>query len=315
MRRLIIFLLILFYAPNCWALQKNVASQKWIVFAFDITDNSAKTGDAAQITANLRIDGVQNAVDDTNPTELEDGYYEFDITAAESNGDNILIAPASSTGSIQVIGAPMALWTTPPYFPAMSIDSNGRLDIIKVAGTTQTANDNSADINTIVTAVGNIETDTAAQDTAGEWDGLMATVLGYTDDIGVAGVGLAEAGGDGDHLTAINLPNQTMDIIGNITGNLSGSVGSNLTIDTVAECKTLIFGWLMTDLDAGAPDYNATVAKALNYLYEAWRNGYRTDGTNSEIVLYKDDGTTPLVEADIADDGTDFTRQEYGAPD
>ena len=40
------------------------------------------------------------------------------------------------------------------------------------------------------------------------------------------GTNLTEAGGDGDHLTAINLPNQTMDITGNITGNLSGSVGS-----------------------------------------------------------------------------------------
>ncbi len=30
----------------------------------------------------------------------------------------------------------------------------------------------------------------------------------------------------GDGLTAINLPNQTMDIVGSITGNLSGSVGS-----------------------------------------------------------------------------------------
>ena len=38
----------------------------------------------------------------------------------------------------------------------------------------------------------------------------------------VNGSTLTEAGGDGDHLTAINLPNQTMDI----TGSLSGSVGS-----------------------------------------------------------------------------------------
>jgi hypothetical protein len=40
------------------------------------------------------------------------------------------------------------------------------------------------------------------------------------------GTTLTEAGGTGDHLTAINLPNQTMDITGDITGNLSGSVGS-----------------------------------------------------------------------------------------
>ncbi len=40
------------------------------------------------------------------------------------------------------------------------------------------------------------------------------------------GTNLTEAGGDGDHLTAINLPNQTMDIVGDITGDLSGSVGT-----------------------------------------------------------------------------------------
>lgn len=43
-----------------------------------------------------------------------------------------------------------------------------------------------------------------------------AAILVDTTEIGVAGAGL----------TNINLPNQTMDIVGNITGNLSGSVGS-----------------------------------------------------------------------------------------
>jgi hypothetical protein len=47
--------------------------------------------------------------------------------------------------------------------------------------------------------------------------------------VGVAGAGLTEAGGTGDHLTAINLPDQTMNITGDITGNLSGSVGSVTT--------------------------------------------------------------------------------------
>ena len=54
---------------------KNVASQKWVVFAFDRTDNTPKTGDAANITAEISIDGAAGgATDDTNPTELEDGY-------------------------------------------------------------------------------------------------------------------------------------------------------------------------------------------------------------------------------------------------
>jgi hypothetical protein len=47
-------------------------------------------------------------------------------------------------------------------------------------------------------------------------DGIVDDILVDTAEIGAAGAGL----------TAINLPNQTMDIVGNITGNLSGSVGS-----------------------------------------------------------------------------------------
>jgi hypothetical protein len=57
----------------------------------------------------------------------------------------------------------------------------------------------------------------------------LVDIEGQTDDIGVAGAGL----------TAINLPNQTMDIIGNITGNLSGSVGS-VTGLTVAHIDAAI---------------------------------------------------------------------------
>jgi hypothetical protein len=45
---------------------------------------------------------------------------------------------------------------------------------------------------------------------------VVDAILVDTTEIGVAGAGL----------TNINLPNQTMDIVGNITGNLSGSVGS-----------------------------------------------------------------------------------------
>lgn len=45
---------------------------------------------------------------------------------------------------------------------------------------------------------------------------MLSDILTDTAEIGAAGAGL----------TNINLPNQTMDIVGNITGNLSGSVGS-----------------------------------------------------------------------------------------
>ena len=60
------------------------------------------------------------------------------------------------------------------------------VNVKEVNGTGQAANDNSTDINTLITQVGTA----------------------------------------GDGLTNINLPNQTMNITGDITGNLSGSVGS-----------------------------------------------------------------------------------------
>lgn len=138
-------------------MEKNKAG-KWVVFAYGSPTHATLagkpiTGDAANITANVRIDGgAANAVDDTNPTELEDGYYVFDITAAESNGTNIVICPASSTAHVIVIGVPGATWTTPGNFNDLSItDTTGRVDLDSIGGTAQTANDNGLDINTLLT--------------------------------------------------------------------------------------------------------------------------------------------------------------------
>lgn len=112
-------------------MQKNVAGQKWIVFAFDRTNNTPKTGDAANITANINKDFAgAAATNDVNPTELEDGFYAFDMTQGESNGNHLLLAPESSTSNIQVIGVPASVYTTPPNFSAMGIESDG--DLTKV---------------------------------------------------------------------------------------------------------------------------------------------------------------------------------------
>ncbi len=183
-------------------MQKNIFNQKWTIFAFDITDNTAKIGDATQITANIKIDGgVSTATNDINPTELEDGYYEFDLTQAETNGEYIRLFPASSTGNIQVIGVPGAIYTTPANFPDLSVEaSTGRTDIASVAGTAQTANDNGADINSILvdtnslndtkipqtlnlTASGNIGVDWANVENPTSVNDLSATDMQLVDTI------------------------------------------------------------------------------------------------------------------------------------
>jgi len=181
-------------------MQKNTVG-KWIVFAFEdeggTNPGEPVTGDAANITANVRIDGAAaNAVDDTNPTELEDGYYIFDITAAENNGDLILIAPASATANVNVIGVPGAVYTTPANFNDLSITATtGRTDVAAVGGTTQTANDNGADINAILADSNELQADWAnggrldlildiiAADTTTDIPALIATAQADLDTL------------------------------------------------------------------------------------------------------------------------------------
>ena len=130
---------------------------KWIVFAYGLPDHASPgepvTG-LADITANIRIDGgAANAVDDTNPTELEDGFYVFDITGTESNGDLLLLAPASATAHVQVIAVPGAVWTVAPNSNLLGIESDGDLTKVNTLDghTAQTADHTAgiADIPTV----------------------------------------------------------------------------------------------------------------------------------------------------------------------
>jgi len=95
---------------------KNVASQKLAVFAYDNASGEPKTGDAANISAQISKDGgACSATDDVNPTELDavdaKGVYIFDLTQAETNADMIVLSAVSSTADITL--EPVMLYTAP----------------------------------------------------------------------------------------------------------------------------------------------------------------------------------------------------------
>ena len=74
------------------------------VFAFNATTGAPTKSDAANITCKVSLDGAAAvALADTNPTEMEDGFYLFAVTAAESNGVTADFFPESSTNNVQVI--------------------------------------------------------------------------------------------------------------------------------------------------------------------------------------------------------------------
>lgn len=108
------------------AVYKNVASQKLAVFAYDTSAGGAKTGDSANITAQISLDGAATAAtNDVNPTELDatdaPGIYIFDLTDAETNADMIVVFAVSATSDIEI--DPAIIYTTPGSSTALSADT------------------------------------------------------------------------------------------------------------------------------------------------------------------------------------------------
>lgn len=117
--------------------EKNKAGQKWLVFAFD-ADGEPVPDDAANITAKLRKDyGTATATNDTNPTEIEVGYYEFDMLQAEVNANVLDLLPVSGTSGVQVVAAPARVFTVAEGFNAKAVndlnDFDPETDTVNVA--------------------------------------------------------------------------------------------------------------------------------------------------------------------------------------
>lgn len=121
-------------------MERNVAG-KWIVFAYGLEGHASPgqpvTGDASNITARIRANGGTAAiVADVNPTELGEGYYIFDLTPVETNGEMLSLHPTSSTANVQVLGVPGVVWTRPQNFNMLGIEADGSLsDTAISAGT------------------------------------------------------------------------------------------------------------------------------------------------------------------------------------
>jgi hypothetical protein len=123
---------------------RNTASQKITFFAFIPSTGLPKTGDAANLTAYVsKDDGTVTVLADTSATETDatnaKGLYIFDVAQGETNADKLVFSCKSSTSDVSVV--PVTVYTRPPNANLLSIDASGRVDVIKIAGTTQTARD------------------------------------------------------------------------------------------------------------------------------------------------------------------------------
>jgi hypothetical protein len=208
------------------------------VFAFDATSNVPKTGDAANITAYVSKDyGAVTVLADTAATEMDatnaPGYYLFDAAQAETNADCLMVSAKSATANIKALGAPAVIYTRPTtgwLAPATAgrtlvVDAAGLADANMVkagptgSGTAITARDIGASVllssgtgtGQVSLSSGLVDITQAAADKA--WSTAARTLTAGTN-IQLPSNGLA------------NVTAWTVALTGDITGNLSGSVGS-----------------------------------------------------------------------------------------
>ncbi len=126
---------------------KNIASQKLAVYAYDKISGLPKTGDAANITAQISKDGAATAAtNDVNPTELDStdapGIYIFDMLQAETNTDLIVLSAVSATTG--VVLEPIILHT--------SVSTDARLSALDSPNMPQDVSDILTDTGTTLPA-------------------------------------------------------------------------------------------------------------------------------------------------------------------
>ena len=140
---------------------KNVASQKVAVFAWDNAAGVPKTGDAANISAQISKDGAAcAATNDAAPAELDavdaPGIYLFDMTQAETNADLISITPDSST--TDVVFRPIIIYTNvltstkADYIEYLMVALVNKMIITENTGNTEMFNDADGSLGSIASA-------------------------------------------------------------------------------------------------------------------------------------------------------------------
>ena len=299
MKKIIISLLVLFLSANCFAgLQKNVASQKIAVYAYDTAAGAPIIDDEGNITCYYSLDGAADVqTTDANPVPIDDvtmpGIYVFDLEQGETNGNMIVIYAKSATADVQL--DPIIVFTDPPNFNVLSIAATGEAQAdVKEISTSATAANNmeivfDTDFATGYDAVNDMwNVDAELVDGAAPFDA--------TTEIGVAGAGL----------TAIpSIATVTGNVNGNVGGNVTGTVGSvtamgansitaaSLNADAGVEIATSVMAH--TGVTAGG---TWTFEEVLRVIAALTVGTYEEDGVDASItnVLDPEDGVTVIAE-------------------
>jgi len=281
-------------------------SQYWVVVA-SVTVDAATVNFVA---ATFRI-GYPDAILNTTIATLA-SQTSFTLTAGPAdddalNGCPVLVHDVASavqmcigyvsdyTGATKTV----TLAADPGIFTMAATDNIAVMmpsNVAAVAGTAQTAGDIPALVTTVDTVVDGIQTDLDnGTDGLGAIKTDTAAILVDTAEIGAAGAGLTEAGGDGDHLTTL----------------ATAASVSALNDLSAAEVNAEVLDVLFTDTQAeesGVPAANAAIGTKMNFVFAWFRN--KITQTATTIALRNDADSGDIASGSVSDDATTATRGE-----
>lgn len=277
------------------------------VFMTDATDRTAGiAGLTLTVTACKAGESSHTSLTPTSQQSVGNGWYDIVLSTTHTNTLGVMTFHITGTGAdptdiaVEIVSQLIGELATPTNITAGTITTATNVTTVNgLAANVITAASVAADaVAEIADAVW--DEATAGHVGAGTTGLALTDILADTAEIGTAGAGL----------TNINLPDQTM----NITGNLSGSVGSVTALGTTAksDVNAEVVDVLATDTHAevgqGTPPATASYKQMLQYLYKNWRN--KKTETATTFSLYADDGTTVDQKATVSDDTTTATKGE-----
>jgi len=294
---------------------KNTANQKWRVFAYDRTTGAAKTGDAANISATINKDYAgEVATNDAAPTEVAHGFYDFDLTQAETNAYHLSLDPISGTANIDVVGCPVtqdtivAVQTGDAYAVVAHTDYGNA----KLVRSTTPANALSVDANGKVAVPDTQKVDVDTVKTRAVTCGAAVTVGPFV------GNATAALGVDADGKVAVPATQHVIVDSGTVTTltNLPAVTTDWLTADGIkTDAVTKIQSGLAKTGDemdlVDAP--NATgVAAIVDAVWDEVLFGAHEVGSSSGALLYSAAGDAASALAEIQGVGGIVAHADYG---
>lgn len=251
------------------------------------------------------LTNLNDAHSDGGLKHIGNGYYRLDLPdAACASGASGVLVHGTATGMV-VIGEYVQLVDYDPFdavrlgltaLPNAAADAAGGLPISDAGGLDLDAQVGTK-INDILT-----DTGTTLDGKLDTIDTNVDAILVDTAEIGVAGAGLTEAGGTGDHLTAL----ATATLLTTVAGYLDTEIAAILADTNELQTDWADGGRLDLILDARASQTSvdtiddfldteiAAILADTNELQGDWTNGGRLD-----LIL-----DAILDDTDLIDDGT-----------